>query len=229
MKGKEKETSSKLEKLVAKKLKELGVQKEIGQNSAQCEICEKIGHKAAQCWYNPNYRGSMPAGLRQQMADASGVFPEQSKPQQSGGWQRQNNWQNSKRSGRPPFNNNRFCPGGWQNNRPPNNWRGNWNGQPNWQSTPQNWNDQQGWSSQQWNQQGWGQQNPPQQLPQLPAPPGREPDKSNQPVAHLINVVLTEDKESGESALEHMMQCDCLDCLQPEYDAMAITRAKAKL
>ena len=76
-KGKGKEEDSKIEKLLSKKLKELGVQKDTLQKLAPCEICEKVGHKAAQRWYNPNYRGPMPARLRQKMAEASGRFPDQ--------------------------------------------------------------------------------------------------------------------------------------------------------
>ena len=57
----------------------------------------------------------------------------------------------------------------------------------------------------------------------------KEANKPNQPTANLINVVLTEDKKSEVPDLDLLLECDCLDCQQPEANAMALTRSKAKL
>ena len=59
-KTKEKTKNGSVEKAVEKKLKEMGIQKESGIKVDHCEICVKDGHKTKDCWYNPNFRGTVP-------------------------------------------------------------------------------------------------------------------------------------------------------------------------
>ena len=45
------------------KIKELGTGDQ-KREKPLCQICDKTGHLTANCWYNPNYRGTVPPGFQ---------------------------------------------------------------------------------------------------------------------------------------------------------------------
>lgn len=164
LKKKDKEKS--VEKVVQKKLKELGVVKQAAVAPVklpQCEICDK-GHKTKNCWYNPKNRGMIPERGQQGVnivnivdAEADIIFSEQVNPKRgfnNQGWQGNQysyqGWRPQYNARRPPFRGNfnsggRYRYGGYQNFRPPwNQGYGQQAGgqQQNWQP-PQQWNQQQ--------------------------------------------------------------------------------------
>ena len=66
-KGKKPSMEEEIDKRLAKKLKILGAP-QMGESSSSrlvCDICSKIGHVAANCWYNPQYRGRVPLHVMQ--------------------------------------------------------------------------------------------------------------------------------------------------------------------
>ena len=250
-KSKEKTKEMSVEKAVEKKLKEMGIQKGSEKKVEHCDICVKDGHNTKDCWYNPSFRGVILERVQQKMQQnvtlAHGIFPEAADQQRqygNQGWQRpQQNYQNWRGPGRPPFRGNfnqggrgRF--GGWQNSRPP--WGANWNqqqgwsNQSNWQPPPnwnqqQNWQQPQGWNQQNWNQHGWNQPRPPQPLPQLPAPPVQPAGENKLPQSSMVNVDVCQEISVREVIAECEIACDCSKCVKQNSEVFAVTRSKAKL
>ena len=250
-KAREKAKGSLVQKMVEKKLKEMGVKQEsAGSKKVHCDICDKDGHLTSNCWYNPNYRGQVPERVQQKiqqnLAQASGVFPDSSGKQRSfnnSGWQRQqqpfSGWRlsfNQNRPFRPNFNEG-FRPrfGRFQNSRP---WGGNWNQpqgwnqQQGWQQPP-NWN-QQNWNQQNWNQpnlnqQGWNQQPPNQNLPQLPAPPVQQGEAEKAPQSNMIEVEIFQEHGVNQVSVDCSPECDCSQCKPSDPEVLAVTLSKAKL
>ena len=66
-KKKDKESQD-LDKLVSKKIKEMGVSASI--DKPYCHICERDGHLTSACWYNPRYRGLILERIQKQRQDA---------------------------------------------------------------------------------------------------------------------------------------------------------------
>ena len=66
-KGKKPSMEEEIDKRLAEKLKILGAP-QMGDNynaRLVCDICSKIGHVAANCWYNLQYRGRVPLHVMQ--------------------------------------------------------------------------------------------------------------------------------------------------------------------